>query len=78
MIVVDTKVKRKTFFDIYTKCVRILMARPPPFCSHIEKIRYSIFFVCVCVLLLSLTSQATAMVMAGRSVHLTTLFHGQA
>ena len=36
------------------------------------------FFVCLFVLFVALRPMSTAMVIAGRSVHLTTLFPGQA
>ena len=39
---------------------------------------YSISFVCLFVCFVALRPTSTAMVIAGRSVHLTTLFPGQA
>ena len=44
---------------------------------YVQKI-YQLNFVCLFVCFVALRPQSTAMVIAGRSVHLTTLFPGQA
>ena len=48
-----------------------------PICSHDIQRKLN-FDVCLFVCLFALRPKSTAMVIAGRSVHLTTLFPGQA
>ena len=52
--------------DSYTQCITVN--------SHLKDYFRYILFVCF----VALRPKSTAMVMAGRSVHLTTLFPGQA
>ena len=47
-------------------------------CIFISPVSTSTLFVCLFVCFVALRPKSTAMVIAGRSVHLTTLFPGQA